>query len=147
MLQFFGAHCIYGIRAIELVHGHACAQNATLTFGRLIVPGRILLHDQPLSPWVLPGQLSVRAAERMRGAGATVTLVGHGSQTIVAWPDDTLRDFMLFDVLMHEIGHHRIQQYKGNRSARVMRTRDHEASADHFARQCRAQYAARGKTD
>jgi hypothetical protein len=40
-------------------------------------------------------------------------------------------------VLMHEVGHHLIQQYKGKRRARVARTRDHEAFADGFARRCR----------
>ena len=60
-----------------------------------------------------------------------------GAHALVSWPGKTLRDFMLFDVLMHEIGHHLIQQYKGKRRARVARTRDHEAFAAHFARRCR----------
>jgi hypothetical protein len=47
---------------------------------------------------------------------------------------------MLFDVLLHEIGHHLIQQYRGKRTARVARTRDHEACADRFALQCRLLY-------
>jgi Zn-dependent peptidase ImmA (M78 family) len=44
---------------------------------------------------------------------------------------------MLFDVLMHEVGHHLIQHHKGKRQARVARTRDHEAFADAFARRWR----------
>jgi len=51
-----------------------------------------------------------------------------------------LRDFMLFDALMHEIAHHRLQQYTGKRTARIARTADHEAYADQFAAQCRAQF-------
>jgi hypothetical protein len=62
-------------------------------------------------------------------------------QTTVDWPGDTLRDFVLFDVLMHEIGHHIVQQYTGNRAGRVMRTRDHEAFAERFARRCREEFA------
>lgn len=57
---------------------------------------------------------------------------------IVSWPATTLRDYMLFDVLMHEIGHHLLQQYTGKRMARVARTKDHEAFADLFAQQCRS---------
>jgi Zn-dependent peptidase ImmA (M78 family) len=48
---------------------------------------------------------------------------------------------MLFDVLMHEVGHHVIQQYKGKRPARVARTKDHEALAERFAARCRELYA------
>jgi hypothetical protein len=51
----------------------------------------------------------------------------------VDWPGDTLRDFLLFDGLMHEIGHH----MTGKRTARVMRTADHERRADAFATACR----------
>jgi hypothetical protein len=64
-----------------------------------------------------------------------------GGATIVSWPSTTLRAFMLFDVLMHEIGHHLIQHYKGKRPARVARTRDHEAFADAFAQRCRSLHA------
>jgi hypothetical protein len=72
----------------------------------------------------------------------------NGTLTVVTWPGATLRDFMLFDVLMHEIGHHLIQQYKGKRPARVVRTRDHEAFADRFAERCRLLYsAARGAAE
>jgi hypothetical protein len=44
---------------------------------------------------------------------------------------------MLFDGLMHEVGHHLIQQYTGKRGDRVMRTVDHERRADAFAARCR----------
>lgn len=62
---------------------------------------------------------------------------------MITWPGDSLREFMLFDVLMHEVGHHWLQQYKGKRPARVVRTREHEAFADEFARRCRLIYAQR----
>jgi hypothetical protein len=48
---------------------------------------------------------------------------------------------MLFDGLMHEIGHHLIQQHTGKRTARVMRTGDHERRADAFADACRKTWA------
>ena len=106
------------------------------------MPGRIILYAQPPSPWVLPGGLPAREEERLRRAGAAVERIGGGCQTVVAWPGATLRDFMLFDVLMHEVGHHMVQQYTGKRLARVGRTRDHEAVADRFALQCRRRYVA-----
>jgi hypothetical protein len=137
LLQFFGEPCTYGLRSIELVRDEAPAN--ALQFGRLLVPGRIVLYEQPLSPWVLPGRLPATEEERLRAAGALVEV--EGIQSVVVWPGETLREFMLFDVLMHEIGHHMIQQYKGKRPARVVRTRDHEAFAACFARRCRQIYS------
>jgi hypothetical protein len=139
LLRFFGEPCTYGLRSIELVRGEAGAPADDLRFGRLLVPGRILLYEQPLPPWVLLGRLPATEAERLRAAGALVE--EDALQTVVAWPGQALREFMLFDVLMHEIGHHMIQQYKGKRPARVVRTRDHEAFAAHFARRCRQIYS------
>ncbi len=71
-----------------------------------------------------------------------MTVIAGGAQTIVAWPGETLREFMRFDVLLHEIGHHIIQHEKGKRAARVLRTKDHEAWADAFARHCSAEWRA-----
>ncbi len=138
LLRFFGEPCTYGLQSVELVRGDAGAPADELRFGRLLVPGRIVLYDQPLTPWVLPGRLPDGESERLRAAGALVEAAG--LQTLVAWPGETLRQFMLFDVLMHEIGHHMIQQYKGKRLVRVLRTRDHEAFAAQFARRCRRIY-------
>jgi hypothetical protein len=139
LLHFFGATCTYGLRSIELVRGDEPSLGAAVCFGRLLVPGRVLLFDQPAAPWVLTGRLPETAAERLRRGGAMIEeAVLH---TVVTWPEGTLRDFMLFDVLMHEIGHHLVQQHKGKRPARVLRTREHEALADRFARCCRRLYA------
>jgi len=138
-LQFFGESCTYGLREIELsskpgLEGHR------LNLGKLVVPGRIIIYAQPRSPWHLPGRVGGRVLLQLKRAGAVVELAGSGAQTIITWPANTLRDFLLFDVLMHEIGHHLIQQYRGKRGVRVARTRDHEAFAGRFARRCRSLY-------
>jgi hypothetical protein len=140
-LRFFGERCTYGLQSIELVRGEEALAGSRLQFGRLLVPGRIIMYDQPVSPWVLAGRLPAGEEERLRLAGARVE--EEGVQTVVAWSGDSLRDFTLFDVLMHEVGHHLIQQYKGKRPVRVVRTRDHEAFAARFARRCRLIYAER----
>ena len=143
MLRFFGERCTYGLRSVELVRGGAEPPGGALLLGRLIIPGRVVLYDQPPAPWTLPGRLAAAERARLRRAGAIVETAGAGVQTIIAWPRGTLRDFVLFDVLLHEIGHHLLQQYTGKRRARIARTRDHEAFADHFARRCRLRYAGR----
>jgi hypothetical protein len=143
ILRFFGEECTYGLRSIELVQGGSASRSSCLQLGALIVPGRIVLYDQPPSPWLLPGILSAVELERLRRAGAGVELVSETNQTIVFWHGDTLRDFMLFDVLMHEIGHHLLQHYKGKRRERIARTSDHEAFADRFAMRCRLLYGSR----
>ncbi len=139
VLTFFGAHCIYGLRSIALVHSEP-APDARLRIARLIVPGRIILFAQPTPPWLLPGRLTHPDEERLHRAGANVERLAGEGHTIVSWPGQTLRDYLLFDGLMHEIGHHLIQQYRGKRTVRLARTKDHEAFADHFARQCRLLY-------
>lgn len=137
VLRFFGEPCTYGLRSIELLQGEAVVPGRGLLFGRLFVPGRVVLYDQPSSPWLLTGMLPEDEAARLQRAGALIDADEHSHWTTVTWPDNTLRDFMLFDVLMHEIGHHLIQQYKGKRPARVARSRDHEAFAHRFAARCR----------
>jgi hypothetical protein len=111
------------------------------TFGQLAVPGRILLYEQPMPPWRLPGTLSPDDAELFDRAGAVVTLQTDVGATVIDWPGNTLRRFMLFDVLLHEVGHHILQHHKGKRLERIARTRDHEAFAERFVERCRLFWA------
>ncbi len=138
LLEFFGAEVAYGLRSIELVRSRGDAVGGLL-LGTLLVPGRIVLYDQPPSPWLLPGRLPTQQLERLEAAGAEVERTGCG-RTHVTWPGETLKEFMLLDVLLHEIGHHVLQHHKGKRRARIARTRDHEAYARAFAQRCRVRY-------
>ncbi|HEX3723591.1 MAG TPA: hypothetical protein VHV31_12425 [Nitrolancea sp.] len=139
LLRFFGPEVTYGLKSIELIPAPSLSKRPRL--GALVVPGQIKLYALRPSPWVLTGTVSNAERQRLTRAGAVVSVVGGGLQTTVDWPGDTLRDFVLFDVLMHEIGHHIVQQYTGNRAGRVLRTRDHEAFAERFARRCREEFA------
>ncbi len=138
VLEYFGAEATYGLRTIELARSRGDAVGGLL-LGTLLVPGRIVLYDQPPSPWLLPGRLPTRQLERLEAAGAEVERTGCG-RTRVTWPGETLKEFMLLDVLLHEIGHHVLQHHKGKRRARIARTRDHEAYARAFAQRCRVRY-------
>ena len=142
-LGFFGAECVYGIRAITLASA-VTPTTGDLSFGRLIVPGQIILSAHSIPPGTIAGRLPTDAEARLRCAGAIIELIAGGTQMIIAWPGATLRDFMLFDVLMHEIGHHVFQHHTGKRSVRIARTKDHEAFANAFARRCRARFIAAG---
>lgn len=137
-LRFFGETCVYGLRAVELRQGGP--DTGVPRLGRLVVPGRIVLYDQPHSPWRLPGRLDDETAARLAAAGAR--LESSDGVLEVHWPGSTLRELMLLDVLMHEVGHHVLQHHKGKRRVRIARTRDHEAFADSFARKCREVYLA-----
>lgn len=132
VLAACGARCTYGLRTVELLPGRSGAAARRLRFGMLRVPGRIVLYDQLPSPWLLPGMLRRADADRLTRSGAMIETDPGGVVTRVTWPDPTLRDFMLFDVLLHELAHHVLQQYTGKRTAQVARTRDHEAYAAHF---------------
>lgn len=139
-LTFFGPLARYGLRAIELRQSVGEEAEA-LTLARLLVPGRIVLYEQRQSPWLVRGKLTQDSRDRLERAGA-----GIDSSTVVTrieWPGRSLGDFMLFDGLMHEIGHHLIQHHKGKRQTRVMRTADHERRAEQFAETCRQAWVER----
>src|SRR5207237_6278007 len=128
-----GPVAFYGLRSIELARSPANASISMPVFGRYCVPGRIILFEQPLQPWRLSGLLKGSVARRLERAGAVVTRLTDVGATLVLWPHDTLRWFMLEDVLLHESGHHVLQHYKGKSKVRIARTRDHEAFAARFA--------------
>jgi hypothetical protein len=89
-------------------------------------------------PWRLCGLLKLDVVRRLESAGAVLTLLKDVGATLVDWPQDTLRRFMLEEVLLHELGHHVLQYHKGKRPERIARTRDHEAFAARFAEKQRA---------
>ncbi len=140
VLQFFGEECFYGVKTIKLMQGAEACGNMTLLMGRLDVPGCIVLYDQAVSPWFVSGTVPKSTRQILERAGATIEICGGGLQTLIHWTDESLRNFMLFEVLMHEIGHHLIQQFAGKRTQRVARTKDHEHYARLFAQRCRESY-------
>jgi hypothetical protein len=142
LLQFFGARAFYGIKEIHLSQAPASAKpGRNLLFGRLFVPGKVVLYEQPVSPWFVPSKLSRHDKKELQQCGAQIETSDDGLRNIISWDENGLRDYMLFEVLMHEVGHHLIQHFKGKRKAQVMRTADHEQAAELFARKCRALYA------
>ncbi len=134
MLTFVGPIGTYGIKTVELRHRPG-EQARTISLARYRSPDSILLFEQPTPPWVLPGRLNEATAVRLHRAGALIDLAE--MTTVIDWPDDSLSLFMAFDGLLHEIGHHVIQQYEGKRNIRKKRTADHERRADAFALACR----------
>ena len=134
VLTFFGPLARYGLRSIELRQSVG-EESGSLTLARLLVPGGIVLYEQTQPPWLIRGELSQESKARLERAGAAIE--SEPAFTRVEWPGRSLADFMLFDGLMHETGHHLIQHHTGKRLARVMRTADHERRAEQFAEACR----------
>ena len=132
LLESLGPLAVYGVRSIELTRAPAPGA-PSLVFGRYEAPDRILLFEQPLPPWRLPGLVGKENVQRFERAGAVVRLMPKLGRTHVDWPADTLRRFMLEEVLLHEVGHHVLQYHKAKRPARIARTKDHEAFASLFA--------------
>jgi hypothetical protein len=131
--EFFGPLAVYGIRSVEM---RPLVQRSArgVPIARLQVPGKIVLFEQMHPPWNVRG-LAGESIDRLRRAGATVK-EGLGAAR-VDWTPQALKDFVLFEGLMHEIGHHLIQQHTGKRLVRVMRTANHEHRAAAFADACR----------
>jgi len=138
VLALFGPAAAYGVRGIELRQQPAA--DTGLAVAALRVPGVVLLFEQPAPPWVLSGWLTDAAMARLERAGARVAAGQAGTR--VDWPGGTLRDFMLFDGLIHEIGHHVIQHAARKHRTRAMRTADHERCADTYAMRARHAWAA-----
>ena len=138
VLEFIGPEAVYGVRRIELAHSPGVVPSGLPPLGRLVVPGIILLYEQPVPPWHLLGRLSAMETSRLVASGAVVESAAEGTTTTVHWSESALRDFMLFEVLVHEIGHHLLQHHAGKRMARIARTHDHEAFAGQFVRRCRS---------
>jgi hypothetical protein len=133
LLAFFGPRVIYGLRSVELRQALDHGRSGLL-LAELRRPGHIVLYEQPGPPWTFAGQLHEVSRQRLVRAGAAVREAD--GVTHVAWTAEALRDFMLFDGLMHEIGHHIVEHH--------MRTADHEARADAFAAACRRAWTAEG---
>jgi hypothetical protein len=125
-LRAFGPEAYYGLRVVELMPGRA--GDGRLVLGRLAGEGVIELYEQRPSPWRLGEVLSDVERDRLRCAGADVSMPG-----VVVWPSGVLRRFMLWYVLAHEVGHHVIQHERRLRGERAMRTREHEARAEQIA--------------
>lgn len=140
VLMYFGELSWYGVREICLAHSLTGQDPNKLIFGRLSVPGKILLYEQPEPPWLLIGKPEAEQIALIENAGAILQMSQDGTRCKINWPNETLAHFMLFDVLMHEIGHHIVQQFKGKREVQVLRRKDHEALALTFARRCRQSY-------
>ena len=141
LLRRLGPEVCYGLRGIDLVQSGVPSGHIDLRFGNLRVPGRIFLFEQPQTPWQLPGRLPSVMQERLLEYGAQIEGAGDGAPTLVHWPGDTMREFVLFAVLAHELGHHLLQHHKGKRLPRVVRSAEHEAWAEAFAARCRADLA------
>jgi hypothetical protein len=131
VLRCLGPECVYGLRSVVLAR-RPQGDASRLRLGRLVAPGRLLLYEQPLGPWLLSGRLRPRDGLKFVQSGAQVEELATGT-TRVLWPAGSLRRFMLLEVLTHELAHHSLQQYKGKRGVRVARTGDHEASAGRIA--------------
>ena len=139
LLAFFGPTAVYGLHRIELRQRAAAVRPGLLIAG-LKSPGVIVLFEQPRPPWLLAGRFSAAALARLRRAGARLRVTA--AHTAVDWPGETLRDFMFFDGLMHEVGHHMLQHVARKRVVPVMRAADHERRADAFATACRRAWTA-----
>jgi hypothetical protein len=138
LLDAVGPIARYGLRSIELARSLGAGTSSTPLFGRYCSPGRVILFEQPVPPWRLLWRLQEINVRRFERAGAIVTPSGDVGVTLVDWPKETLRRFMLEDVFLHELGHHVLQHYKGKRAVRIARSRDHEAFASRFVEKHRS---------
>jgi hypothetical protein len=133
LIEALGPVALYGLRTIEFRRAAAQSGPGKLRFGRYEASGRIVLFEQMKAPWRLPGALKAADESIFKRYGAVVVAKPSARMTVVEWPGDSLKRFMLEEVLLHELGHHVLQYHKGKRSERIARTKDHERFAALFA--------------
>ena len=119
----------YKLPVIELRPAPPRRPRGALPLGRLLLPGRIVLYAQPHSPWLLAGLLADDERARLTRAGALLSVDWRSCLTVVEWPGHSLHDFMLLDVLLHELAHHALQVRRARSIMPAARKGDHEAVA------------------
>jgi hypothetical protein len=138
LLERLPVAATYGLASIDLRPAPAHLPPSGQRFGRYVAPGRIVLYAQPRPPWHFAGGLGAAQAQAFVRCGARIARRPHCVAATVHWPRGSLQRFMLMEVLLHELGHHRLQRHHGKRRERIARTRDHEAFAHRWARRHRA---------
>ncbi len=131
VLEHAGPTARYGLRLVELAR-QPDGGGSALAFGALVGPGHVRLFEQQAEA-VVTGALPPADRGWLTEGGAQVEVLGGGVQTRVVWPGDSLRRFVMLWVLPHELGHHVVQHNRGKRPVRVLRTREHELTAELFA--------------
>lgn len=124
----------YGLDSIEL-RQQPDHDREVLRLGMFLAPDTILLFEQRRPPWILDRRVGTRTRGILERADAVIE--DSATITRVSFPGESLSSFMLFDGLVHELAHHMLQRYTGKRTVRRMRTSEHEARADAFARTVR----------
>jgi hypothetical protein len=124
----------YKLHTIELRPAPPRSPHSALPLGGVLLPGRVILYSQPRSPWLLGGILADAEQAILRRAGAQVSVDYRSCLSVVTWPAQCLRNFVLYDVLPHELAHHLLQVRHARSLATATRAADHEAVATGLGR-------------
>jgi hypothetical protein len=127
-LKSLGPPAAYGLRVIRLKRESAFSAEG-IVFAEYVMPGEIRLYSVPANPWELPFILACADRAAFERHGARVEVDFAQEQTTVRWSADGLKQFVLYEVLAHELGHHMLQYRKGKRTEAVCRWSDHERRA------------------
>ena len=144
VLEAIGPTAVYGLKSVEYSRLPAENRDSEALLGRYHPPDRIILFEQRRPPWHFIGQLGESATGVFERAGAKIQANEDGSAVTVEWPGESLANLMIFEGLLHEVGHHVLQHESRAGSRRIARTRDHEKFADMFAARCRAEFLGAG---
>lgn len=127
-LAHLGPTAIYGLKAIRLRAECAFTEDGIL-FAEYLLSGEIHLYAVPPSPWRLPFVPAAEECAAFARHDAWLTIDAQRRQTMVEWTQAGLKAFLLYEVLAHELGHHRLQRRKGQRRIVACRRSDHERYA------------------
>jgi hypothetical protein len=131
LAELLGPVAIYGLKSIQLRREPAIRTEG-IVFAEYALSADIFLYALPTGPWNLPFPLAPTDCAAFRRYGALVESNVNRNTTMVSWPLNCLKRYLLYEVLAHELGHHAVQRSRGKLATSVCRTRDHEALAERY---------------
>ena len=127
-LEAMGPTSMYGVKCIRL-RSESGVTAQGIVFGEYLLSGEIHLYAVPSLTWKLPFEMHAADLADFARYGCRCEIDALLGQTTLAWSLAGLRDYTLYEVLAHELGHHLLQYHKGKRPAALCRRSDHELRA------------------
>jgi hypothetical protein len=118
---------VYGLKAVEL---RPRKDAVGCPYG-LYSPGekRIWLYSCPSREWRFSEEIWPRHKGVLTSGAQIVTSENASNDVVVEWNDPIDIELLFVDVLLHELGHHYVNQYKSSRGKPATHSRN-EAVAD-----------------
>jgi hypothetical protein len=120
-LQLVPPAYVYGLKAVEL---RPRKDAVGCPYGLYSpVEKRIWLYSCPSREWHFSNEIWTRHKGVLASGAQVVTSGNASNDVVVEWNDPFDIELLFVDVLLHELGHHYVNQYRSSRGAPATRSR------------------------